>query len=88
MSPYRWVREAAAKHPTIDKEWIEKSIKDHEELVTDPSTDTPYDFWNVVEKIKFGLLDRYILKGLINNPNFPWLGCHTYSSFFHFLTHI
>lgn len=69
MSPYRWVREAAAKHPTIDKEWIEKSIKDHEELVTDPSTDTLYDFWNVVEKRKFGLLDRYILKGLINNPN-------------------
>ena len=27
MSPYRWVREAAAKHPTIDKEWIEKSMK-------------------------------------------------------------
>ena len=70
MSPYRWVREAAAKHPTIDKEWIEKSMKDHEELVADSSTVTPYDYiMYIVEEIKCGLLDRYILKGLINNPN-------------------
>ena len=70
MSPYRWVRETAAKHPAIDKEWIEKSMKDHEELVTDPSTVTPYNYiMYVVEEIKCGLLDRYILKGLINNPN-------------------
>ena len=52
-SPYRWVRETAAKHPTIDKEWIEKSMKDHEEL----SKEYP------------GPLDRYVLKGIVNNPN-------------------
>jgi len=70
MSPYRWVREAAAKHPTIDKKWIEKSMNDHEELVADSSTVTAYTYeMYIVEEIKYGLLDRYILKGLINNPN-------------------
>jgi len=70
-SPYRWVREAAAKHPTIDKEWIEKSMKDHEELVADSSTVTPYTYeMYIVEEIEIScFLDRYILKGLINNPN-------------------
>ena len=84
MSPYRWVREAAAKHPTLDKEWIEKSMKDHEKMVANPSIVTPYDYimgdaditcytydyiMYVIEKIKCGLLDRYTLKGLMNNPN-------------------
>ena len=43
MSQYRWVREAAAKHPIVDKEWIDLCMEN--------------------------ILDRYILKGLINNPN-------------------
>ena len=43
MSQYRWVREAAAKHPIVDKEWIYLCMEN--------------------------ILDRYILKGLINNPN-------------------
>jgi hypothetical protein len=72
-SPYRWVREAAAKHLVLKKEWIEENLEYLEFMSSEQS---------VVEILLYEddgsaslrgngspIFERYILKGLINNPN-------------------
>ena len=72
-SPYRWVREAAAKHLVLKKEWIEKNLEYLEFMSSERSVVEIllYEDDGSASSIGNGspIFERYILKGLINNPN-------------------